>query len=180
MKRPLFIIALLSLTLASVPAMATDSPVSNSPVNLALFHPIQINQETDGVTAFRFSLIYGVNTGVKGLDLSLVGVNHADGAGLSWHAVSFVQGEFTGWQNGLVTLTGGRMTGLQTSGFNRAGGGKGVQLGFVNMTDGEFSGLMFGFINIAEQMSSGLQIGLINIIENKDKLKFFPFVNWKF
>lgn len=175
MKRPLFIIALLSLALGSVPAMAADSPV-----NLALFHPIQINKETDGVTAFRFSLIYGVNTGVKGLDLSLVGVNHADGAGLSWHAVSFVQGGFTGWQNGLVTITGGRMTGLQTSGFNRAGGGKGVQLGFVNMTDGEFSGLMFGFINIAEQMSSGLQIGLINIIQNKDKLKFFPIVNWKF
>jgi hypothetical protein len=175
MKRLLFIMALLAMALGSLPAMAADSPI-----NLALFHPIQINQETDAVTAFRFSLIYGVNTGVKGLDLSLVGMNHGRGSGVSWHAVSFVQGEFTGWQNGLVTLTGGRMTGLQTGGLNRAGGGQGVQFGLVNTTDGEFSGLMFGFINIAEQMSSGLQIGLINIIQNKEKLKFFPIVNWRF
>jgi hypothetical protein len=29
-------------------------------------------------------------------------------------------------------------------------------------------------------MTSGLQIGIINIINNKEKLKLFPIVNWKF
>lgn len=175
MKRLLFVLALATLVSGSLPAEAADSPV-----NLALFNPIQINKETDSVTAFRFSLIYGVNTGVKGLDLSLVGVNKGPGVGVSWHVVGFVEGEYTGWQNGLMTFTGGPMTGLQTGGLNRAGGGKGVQFGALNMTDGEFSGLMVGFINIAEQMSSGLQIGLINVIKNKEKLKLFPIVNWKF
>ena len=34
--------------------------------------------------------------------------------------------------------------------------------------------------HIAETMRSGLQIGLINIIRNKEKLKIFPFMNWRF
>ena len=84
------------------------------------------------------------------------------------------------WQNGFVTITGGPVNGLQSGGYNRSGGGQGVQFGVVNMTTGEFSGLMLGFFNIAEQMSGGLQIGLINIIQNKEKLKVFPLVNWKF
>ena len=55
-----------------------------------------------------------------------------------------------------------------------------MQLGVVNNTKGPFSGLMFGLINVAEHMTSGLQIGLVNVIRNKEKLKFFPLVNWRF
>jgi len=175
MNRFLFFVALAALVAGMAPVAAADSPV-----NLALFSPLQITREEDAVSAFRFSLVYGVNTGVTGVDLSLVGVNHGSGIGVSWHGAGLVDGDFTGWQTGLVSITGGRLTGLQSSGFNRAGGGQGVQLGLINMADGEFSGLMFGLVNVAEHMTSGLQIGLINIIENKDKMKFFPVVNWRF
>ena len=175
MKRLLFLVTLTALVAGMAPVAAADSPV-----NLALFSPLQITREEDAVSAFRFSLIYGVNTGVTGLDLSLVGVNHGDGLGVSWHGLGLVDGDFTGWQHGLGSITTGTFLGLQSGLVNQVGqGSSGVQLGIVN-TAGEFSGFQMGFVNITEVMNSGLQIGLINIIKNKDKMKFFPIVNWRF
>ena len=97
MKRLVFIVVLVAMTAGMAPVIAAESPV-----NLALFSPIQITREEDSVTAFRFSLVYGVNTGVTGVDLSLVGVNHGSGLGVSWHGAGLVDGDFTGWQAGLV------------------------------------------------------------------------------
>jgi len=72
------------------------------------------------------------------------------------------------------------MQGLQTGIYTHSGpGSSGMQWGFVNTSD-DFSGLQLGLVNIAETMRSGLQIGLVNVINNKDKLKVFPFVNWRF
>ncbi len=154
--------------------------LADGPINLSLFNPVQIVKEDQAVTAFRFSLIYGVNTDLTGLDMSLVGVNKGTVTGVQWAAVGLVEGDFTGWQSsGLASITRGSFTGLQNGLYTNAGGGSGVQLGFIN-TAQEFSGLQFGFVNITDVMTSGLQIGLINIIKNKEKLKFFPIVNWKF
>jgi len=175
MNRLVFCLALGALVVGLAPLASADSPV-----NLALFGPIQISKEEDAVTAFRFSLIYGVNTGVTGVDLSLVGVNHGNGLGVSWHGLGLVDGDFTGWQHGLGSITLGSFVGLQSGLINQVGpGSSGVQTGIVN-TAGEFSGLQVGFVNIAEVMTSGLQIGFVNIIRNKEKLKFFPIVNWRF
>jgi hypothetical protein len=154
--------------------------LADGPVNLALFNPIQIVKEDQAVTAFRFSLIYGVNSGVSGLDLSLVGLNTGSGMGVQWAGVGINEGSYTGWQAGwLASITRGEFTGLQNGAYNNVGGGSGVQLGLFNTAE-EFSGLQFGLVNITNTMTSGLQIGLINIIKNKEKLKLFPIVNWKF
>ncbi len=118
---------------------------------------------------------------MTGVDWSLVGVNTGDFLGWSAVGVGMVDGNFTGFQNGwLAAITEGNMQGVQTGAYTRSGAGSsGVQFGLYN-TASDFSGLMFGVVNVAETMRSGLQIGLINIIKNKEKLKLFPIVNWRF
>ena len=170
------LLAVLAATLI-VPAAAR----AESPVNLALFSPVQLTAETESVTAFRFSLIYGRNADLTGLDLSLVGLNSGSVSGIAFTGLGMVEGDFTGGQlSWLAAITNGNMQGMQWAIYNKAGlGSSGVQLGLLNTAD-DFSGLQLGFVNIAESMRSGLQIGLINIINNKEKLKVFPIVNWKF
>lgn len=161
--------------------LAPSLALAEGPVNLALFNPVQIVKEDQAVTAFRFSLIYGRNTDMTGLDLSLVGMNTGDVSGVSFVGVGLVDGDFTGWQSGwIASVTEGKMEGLQNGLYTKSGlGSSGVQVGFLNTSD-DFSGLQFGLVNITETMRSGLQIGLVNIIKNKDKLKVFPIVNWLF
>ena len=133
------------------------------------------------MTAFRLSLIYGKNASLTGLDLSLVGRNTGSVTGVAWAGASIVDGDFTGWQDTwLAAVTKGNMQGLQVGAYTKSGlGSTGVQLGLFNTSD-DFSGLQFGLVNITQNMRSGLQIGLVNIIKSKEKLKFFPIVNWSF
>lgn len=154
---------------------------ADGPISLGLFTPVQIVEETESVTAFRFSLIYGKNVNLKGLDLSLVGMNSGSVSGVSFTGVGIVDGDFTGWQwSWLAAITEGNMQGLQWAAYTKSGlGSSGVQLGLLNMSD-DFSGLQVGLVNITEVMRSGLQIGFVNIIKSKEKLKFFPIVNWSF
>ena len=104
------ILALPCLIVVIAPAFAR----AESPVNLALFSPVQITKETESVTAFRFSLIYGRNADLQGLDLSLVGRNTGSFTGISWTGAGMVDGDFTGAQLGwLASMTKGNMQGLQ-------------------------------------------------------------------
>ena len=150
------------------------------PFQLALFNPVQIRPEDDGITILRLSLLYGKNTYVKGLDLGLV--NHTtSGTTKGWQlgVVGYNEGEFVGWQDNYVNVTEGRFLGLQSGIFNSAAGGEGVQLGGVNVSGARFSGLQFSFVNIADDLY-GIQLGLVNIIKSKESLPFLPIVNWKF
>ena len=168
--------AIVVMALGSIlPSLA----LADGPINLSLFNPIQILKEDQAVTAFRFSLVYGVNTDLTGLDIGLVALNSGSVSGFQWAGVGLVDGDFTGWQAGVFHTTGGSFTGLQTGVYNGVATGNGLQWGLVN-TATEFSGFQLGFVNITDTMTSGLQIGIINIIKNKEKLKFFPIVNWKF
>ena len=155
--------------------------LADGPINLSLFNPVQIVKEDQSVTAFRFSLIYGKNVNMTGLDLSLVGVNTGSVTGVAFSGLGMVDGDFTGWQDSwLASITKGNMQGLQVGAYTKSGmGSTGMQFGLLNTSD-DFSGFQLGVVNIAETMRSGLQIGLINIIKNKEKLKLFPIVNWKF
>lgn len=170
------VVTVFTMAILVLPGLA----LADGPINLALFPPVQIVNETESVTAFRLG-IYSKNASLTGLDLSLVSVNSGDVAGVSISGIGVVDGNFTGWQDSwLASITRGNMQGLQTGIYTQSGlGSSGVQIGIVNTSD-DFSGLQLGFVNITQNMRSGLQIGLINIIQSKEKLKFFPIVNWSF
>lgn len=76
-----------------------------SPVQLALFNPVQIVQEYEDISVFRFNLVYGKNYNVSGLDFGMVN-------------------ESEGMQKGLAV-------GLYNQSYETVG----VQFGLINKTD---------------------------------------------
>ena len=163
MRRLAFAIPVLAALLA-VPA-TTRAEADGKPISLGLVTPVQIVPESQGISGFRFSLLYGNNAFVNGFDLGLVNMTSGGARGVQWGAVSIVNGEFKGWQgNWVVSITGGNFEGLQTGLYNQARHVKGLQLGLVNQTD----------------TMEGVQIGLINIIHKGGMLPVFPFFNFSF
>ncbi len=159
---------------------APSIAAAQSPIQIALFTPIQIVPEDQAVRGIRWNLIYGSNTSVVGLDVGLV--NRATAGvskGVQWGLVGISDGGFQGWQSNFINLTKQDFAGLQEGAFNSVENGEGVQLGAVNYASTRFSGLQLSIVNFAEDMN-GLQIGLINIIKSKDKFPVLPIVNWKF
>ncbi|HET6350414.1 MAG TPA: hypothetical protein VFH88_15160 [Candidatus Krumholzibacteria bacterium] len=158
MKRFIMVAALLMSVAA--PAMAGDKPI-----NLSLFTPISIAKETDSVSAFRFSLLYGKNTSVQAVDIGLVShTTSGMSQGLAWSFVNYNEGSFTGVQLAAVNYTKADFCGFQWSWVNVAGNAEGFQLGFVN----------------SAQHLHGIQVGLINIIKEDGFMPIFPIVNWSF
>ena len=161
MHRTLALLTLLALAAAASSARASE----DSPFQLALVNPVQVIPEGRGITGVRLSLLYGKNTNVTGLDLSLVAA-HATGnfTGVQWALVGIVDRDFLGWQSNFINLTGGKMTGFQYGLYNRAARVEGLQLGLVNQT---------GTIH-------GLQIGLVNIIQKGGWLPVMVIANGNF
>ena len=146
---------------------------------LALFSPVQARSEDDAIRIFRFSLLFGRNVSVKGLDVGLVARSTGGvSKGLQYSVVGIVDGDFVGWQANGVSITNGAFTGYQTGIFNKVGDGEGFQLGLVNRAH-NMGGLQVGLVNVADNMY-GVQVGLINVIRSKENLVFLPIVNWSF
>ena len=137
----------------------------SSPIQIAVFNPLQIVNENTTIKGLRLNLIYGKNRGVNGLDIGFI--NHTGrrhSTAVQFGFVGYAESDFTGLQLNLGNWTDGKFTGLQAGIVNYA----------VNM-----SGVQFGFVNYAETMN-GLQIGLANIIKKDGAFPFFPIVNWSF
>ena len=161
--KSMVLVALLVLTVLAV--LPAEGSAEEKAVNLSLFNPIQIYSEDTSVKYFRFSLIYGKNATLTGLDMGLV--NHltaGESKALQLGFANYVEADFKGLQSGAVNYTKGTFTGWQW--------------GFVNYS-GHTKGFMLGFINYTESMY-GLQIGLINIIKEGGMLPFFPIFNFSF
>ena len=136
------------------------------PIQLALVAPVQLFSENTSIAVLRFSLIYGKNAGMTGLDIGLA--NHTTSSvqkGVQFGIVGIADGGFVGWQDNLVNISKQKF--------------KGLQWGAVNYHDGMVSGLQLGIVNYASSMN-GLQIGLINIIKTGGAFPVFPIVNWSF
>lgn len=153
-------VALAALMFVACPAIAEEKPIQ-----LALFNPVQIFPESTSITGVRFSLLYGRNVSVTGLDLGLVNhVTTGPFVGYQRGGVGLVDSDFTGWQDCVVNVTKKKMEGFQS--------------GFVNYA-GHASGFQLGIVNYAVTMH-GLQIGLVNIIKQGGQFPFFPIINWSF
>lgn len=142
--------------------LASTGARAEKPINLSLFTPIQVFDESETISGFRFNLFYGRQARMSGFDLGLVNHVKSEFLGVQWGFVNIVEGSGLGWQAGVVNYNKGQFLGAQTGFFNYAG----------NMT-----GLQFGFINWANTMKRGIQIGLANIIENNGWLPFMVIVN---
>lgn len=157
---------------------AAGSALAASPIQLALFDPVQIVKDDQSVGILRIDLIYGKNANVTGLDLGLV--NHTTGnqGGLTYGLASVVQGSFVGWQDNGINIADKSFLGLQSGVWNQSKDGHGVQLGWVNVTE-KMSGLQVGIVNYTRTMSKGVQIGVGNIIL-EGGIPFLPIVNARF
>jgi hypothetical protein len=150
------------MIIAFVPS---EGLTEEQPIQLSLFTPLQIRPEDDSILYFRFNLIYGRNTSLKGLDLGLV--NHltaGESQSLQIALANWVDADLKGLQYGTLNVTKGNFTGWQW--------------GFVNYS-GHAKGLMLGFINVADSMY-GIQIGLVNVIKEGGMLPVFPIFNFSF
>lgn len=156
-----------------------QAQAADKPFEFALFTPIQVRGEADAINVLRFSLIYGSNVSVKGLDVGLVArTTGGVSKGLQYALVGINDGDFVGWQNSGVSITRGTFTGLQTGAYTEVGSGEALQAGLFNRAR-RVSGLQLGLINYADDLY-GVQIGLVNIIRSKEAFGVLPIVNWKF
>lgn len=161
-------------------AVAMPLAAQEQPIQLALFTPVQLVPERQGVSVVRLNLLYSVNRSVKYVDLGLINVTSGGpSSGVQWAVVAVNQGSFTGWQAGyLASVTSGPFVGLQSGAFTSARQGEGVQWGVVN-TAASWNGLQFGLVNYAQRLH-GVQVGLLNIIKHGGAFPVFPVVNWSF
>ena len=158
--------------------VSSSALAGESPVQLALFDPVQIVKHDQRIGILRIDLLYGKNAGMTGLDVGLIGHTTGNQAGLAYCVVNITQGSFTGWQDSFISIADQGFLGLQSGAFNQSKDGHGVQIGLVNVTD-RMSGLQFGVVNYTRVMTRGVQIGIGNIIL-EGGIPFLPIVNARF
>jgi hypothetical protein len=181
-RSPLVWLALLTLWLVALPGVSVAQPTqasgSSTPVQLALWSPIQVFDEGASVTGLRLILISGVNRDVTGLDLlGIASLTQGDQTGLQLGLYDEVGGDLTGWQLGVFANdVEGRARGFQSAAIsNRAGEGIGVQFaGILNRT-GRMRGLQISLVNWTDELE-GVQVGLVNI-NRKGRIPFLPIFN---
>ena len=134
-----------------------------SPINLALFNPIQLVPETASIHGLRLN-IYGKNRDMHGLDFGFIHEATGNLVGIEFGLVNWVHRDAVGIQVGLMSQVGGHLIGGQLNWLSLAGSIEGAQIGLLNHAE-RVDGLQFGLVNIADQLR-GLQLGLVNIALN--------------
>jgi hypothetical protein len=154
-----------AVCLMALMALSTQVYAQSKPVQLSLFTPVQIFDESIPIEGVRLSLLYGRSVSVTGLDWGLV--NHTTSGksmGAQFGLVGVADADFVGLQNNLVNVVERDFEGVQWGVVNYADFTNGLQLGFVN-----YSGTM-----------KGIQIGFVNVIGKGGQFPVFPIVNWSF
>jgi hypothetical protein len=151
----------LALLVWLLPGMAA----ADSPIQVAIWHPIQYVEDDESIGRFRFCLLYGVNKDVTGIDVGPLAVRTTGNQiGLQIAMYAEVDGNLSGWQGGGVARVGGIL--------------RGVQHGFLFNEASDMRGIQISLINRAERLD-GVQIGLLNF-NDAGPLKFSPFLNFSF
>jgi hypothetical protein len=180
-------VAVGALALASLVAVPTSAETGGQ------FAAPGIREPSDpDVNGVRFSVLYGKNDSVRGLDIGLLSISETktlSGVGLVL-GIGKVTGKMDGGAHfSLINIHTGRDSGLNAAFINKLNEADGaVDIGFVNIAAGEtlldIGGLnvsksstaQLGFINITDEIK-GFQLGFINIAKN-GFLPIFPFFNF--
>jgi hypothetical protein len=178
-------LALAAFALGALPqssgAQPPETAHSSTPVQLALWNPIQIFDEGVSVNGLRLSLISGASHDVTGLDLlGIASLTRGSQTGLQLGFYDEVGGDLAGWQLGIfVNDVEGRARGLQSAGIsNHAGKGTGVQLAALLNRTMRMRGLQISLVNWTDELQ-GVQLGLINV-NRKGPIPFLPIFNFGF
>lgn len=179
-SRPLLglVVTLLAGAILAPEVGAADS--STTPVQLALFSPVQIFSEDRSVAGLRLSVLLGVNQDVAGLDIA-AGVTRTEGTfrGVQLAMANQVEGDCKGLQFGLTNEVDGLLRGIQISALgSNVVGGSGAQISALWNWADSLSGVQIGVLNFGGQMK-GLQLGLLNFNDN-GFLPVFPLFNFGF
>ena len=132
---------------------------------VGLADPVQLPQANYNVAGLRWSIFYGSNFTVSGIDVGLVGRVNDSFTGLALTAADWVEGDVVGAQlSGVASIIKGNATGFQMAPFVNYNHGvfTGFQTGLVNY-DGTFNGLQFGGLNWDKGLCYGLQVGVGNV-----------------
>jgi hypothetical protein len=136
---------------------------SRTPIQLAVWNPMQISDSERSVGGFRYSLLWGVNRDVVGLDLSTFASKATgDVRGVqSALLANLVIGSLEGYQFSLLlNQVNGKFSGLQLGGLNFASGGiSGVQLGILgaDTQGGHMRGIQVGMAGSFADEVTGFQ-----------------------
>jgi hypothetical protein len=151
-----------------------------TPVQSALFNPMQIFPESFDVRGLRGSVFYGKNANLYGLDVGLANEIEERVSGVQLAGAVNRAGELDGLGVGGVNEVQGRVRGAQLAGVvNFAGELSGVQLaGILNSAKSVVGVQIGGIINTTEELV-GLQIGVLNF-NKSGPLPFFPIFNFSF
>ncbi|MEN9840893.1 MAG: hypothetical protein RL376_693 [Verrucomicrobiota bacterium] len=190
--------SLVSLFAALLLGLASHRAKADAPFQFGVFAPeLQLVAAGDSVKGLRINFVYGENVNMSGLDLGIVNSSTGDFSGIGWApGANLVGGSARGIQwSWLYSHTAGEFTGWQSGILNRISGpgSAGLQTGWVNLVESDFTGLQFGlvnraaavrglqlgFVNLADRLD-GLQIGLINYAANSAINPIMPLVNWNF
>ena len=146
----------LSLLLLAVPAAQARPPRGWTPIQLALWKPVQLFSSERGVIGLELNLIYGEAFDLVGLDVGLVNRKQWMSGGIQLAGLfNRVVNRARGIQlAGVGNWVEGQSYGLQASIVNFAAGVVGIQLGVVNQN---------GPLSQVEPVTAGLQVGGLNI-----------------
>jgi len=180
---------LLVLCAATKASEGEAKTVKWTPMQVALWNPVQVVPDDWDVWGLGMNLFYGKNREVIGMDVGMVNsttgfeglqfgiVNVVDGISISPSSVSYSTSR--GMEIGSINLLGGDFDGVQISAIgNFACRVRGIQASFVVNHADDMKGLQIGAVNYATTMT-GVQIGIINIID-ESPVSFLPLINAHF
>ncbi|PJZ62844.1 LA_2272/LA_2273 family lipoprotein [Leptospira adleri] len=121
-----------------------------TPLQVALFNPIQLTEEESDVFGLRLNFIYGKNRNLYGLDLGLVNSVAENSGGLALGMVNY-SGSHSGLQTGVVNLSKRRLYGIQFGIANYCDSPFGLQLGLVNVGNEAYLPMLGIFTNVARK-----------------------------
>jgi len=177
----------LSVCLFSV-ALSCGKDELVTPLQIALFDPVQIFSEEADVMGLRLNVIYGVNRNVGGVDVGLCNEAQKDFAGIGVGGFVNIAGRAEGvYLAGLGNLTVDGMTGIEIAGFmnlysdpfaKKESTWRGIQISSIANAAVVMRGVQVcGVGNSADDMKGVALAGLGNIVDTMNGLQLAGLIN---